>query len=80
MRADFVSDKSSRATYVLAQCRTNLPSRTHDITTPAWRLVIYLPAANLYYVWYMLENLGLPWMHLTLILHTAGMYIGIYIR
>lgn len=46
----FVCDKSSRASTVLAQCRTNLPSRTHDITTPAWRLVIYHPAANLHYV------------------------------
>jgi len=46
----FVCDKSSRATTLLAQCRTNLPSRTHDITTPAWRLVIYHPAANLHYV------------------------------
>lgn len=52
----FVSDKSSRATSVLAQCRTNLPSRTHDITTPAWRPVIYHPAANLYYVWRTVET------------------------
>lgn len=52
----FVSDKSSRASTVLAQCRTNLPSRTHDITTPAWRLVIYHPAANLHYVWRTVET------------------------
>lgn len=52
----FVSDKSSRASTLLAQCRTNLPSRTDDITTPAWRLVIYHPAANLHYVWRTVET------------------------
>lgn len=53
---------------MLAQCRTNLPSRTHDITTPAWRPVIYHPAANLHYVWRTVEtventvHLALGWL------------------